>query len=589
MTKNASYLRLYLKSLSYVWHSSKTYVTLMFLIIPLQSLMPSFTIYFTNRLIEDLSNSESNSIYQLLFIWGTTFFISSITTPLLTAIQGKLTDFLTFKLNFDIMKKSQSLQTIDYFEDANFYNDIQILSSESNWRPVNLLIFGSSIISNSILFISMIILFFNFHPLIALLMIVSSLPQGFISYKIQQQSFETLVSNSEDSRHLDYYSQVLLSSNTIKDVRLFNLFDFFLTKYKEVFNRIQNSKQKNRNKKLFLASSFLTITTIINIISFIYIILKIKDGNLGVGSIMVFSTSLIYSSNAVTRLVEDSSMLYDTLLYMEKFFIFTNITSPNKKKNLSTFGSNTIEAIEFKNVSFSYKNSTKLVLNNISFKIKKGEKVAIVGENGAGKTTLVKLLCQFYNPQSGDILINNIPTTSCDPDSVRKNISAIFQDFSQFDLSLRENISISNLKDANNDKKIIQTLHRSGFDENISLETILGNKFENSINLSGGQWQKIALARAFFSDAPILILDEPTAALDARIEHYLFEKFLELTQEKTVFYITHRLSSVKQANKVLVLKDGKIHSFGTHEELIQQDEYYSELYSMQSSLYFENL
>lgn len=124
------------------------------------------------------------------------------------------------------MKKSQSLQTIDYFEDANFYNDIQILSSESNWRPVNLLIFGTSIISNSILFISMIILFFNFHPLIALLMIVSSLPQGFISYKIQQQSFETLVSNSEDSRHLDYYSQVLLSSNTIKDVRLFNLFDF---------------------------------------------------------------------------------------------------------------------------------------------------------------------------------------------------------------------------------------------------------------------------------------------------------------------------------------------------------------------------
>ena len=234
------YISLYIKSILYVWKSQKTSVSLMFIAIPLQSLMPSLTIYLTNLLIENLTKGVSERIYSILFVWGLSFLLSNISSPFLTAIQGKLTDYLTYKLNYDIMKKSKSIQTIDYFEDTIFYNDIQILSSESSWRPVNLLIFGTSVISNCILFISMLVLFYGFHPVIALLMILAILPQGIIAYKLQQQSFETLVSNSEDSRRLSYYSQALLSSETIKDIRLFNLYDFFLKKYTTVFEIIQS-------------------------------------------------------------------------------------------------------------------------------------------------------------------------------------------------------------------------------------------------------------------------------------------------------------------------------------------------------------
>lgn len=583
------YISLYIKSILYVWKSQKTSVSLMFIAIPLQSLMPSLTIYLTNLLIENLTKGVSERIYSILCVWGLSFLLSNISSPFLTAIQGKLTDYLTYKLNYDIMKKSKSIQTIDYFEDTIFYNDIQILSSESSWRPVNLLIFGTSVISNCILFISMLVLFYGFHPVIALLMILAILPQGIIAYKLQQQSFETLVSNSEDSRRLSYYSQALLSSETIKDIRLFNLYDFFLKKYTTVFEIIQSKNQKNRIKKLIVSAIFLVITTIISVSSFIYVIFEIKNGKLGIGSIMVFSTSMIYSSNAVIRLVTDSSMLYDTLLYMEKFFDFININSPTSDETSIEEFPNQIEEIEFKNVNFSYENNTTFALKNISFKVKKGEKIAIVGENGAGKTTLIKLFCHFYDLKSGDILINGNSINLYNPDIFRQNISAIFQDFSKFDLTLRENVSISNINQIYNDNRIIKTLNKSGFKQKITLDTVLGKKFKDSRELSGGQWQKIALARAFFSDASVLILDEPTSAIDARTEHFLFKKFIELTKSKTVFYITHRLSSVKQADKILVLRDGEINSYGNHEELIKNDSYYKELYTMQSSLYYDEL
>lgn len=583
------YISLYIKSILYVWKSQKTSVSLMFIAIPLQSLMPSLTIYLTNLLIENLTKGVSERIYSILCVWGLSFLLSNISSPFLTAIQGKLTDYLTYKLNYDIMKKSKSIQTIDYFEDTVFYNDIQILSSESSWRPVNLLIFGTSVISNCILFISMLVLFYGFHPVIALLMILAILPQGIIAYKLQQQSFETLVSNSEDSRRLSYYSQALLSSETIKDIRLFNLYDFFLKKYTTVFEIIQSKNQKNRIKKLIVSAIFLVITTIISVSSFIYVIFEIKNGKLGIGSIMVFSTSMIYSSNAVVRLVTDSSMLYDTLLYMEKFFDFININSPTSDETSIEEFPNQIEEIEFKNVNFSYENNTTFALKNISFKVKKGEKIAIVGENGAGKTTLIKLFCHFYDLKSGDILINGNSINLYNPDIFRQNISAIFQDFSKFDLTLRENVSISNINQIYNDNRIIKTLNKSGFKQKITLDTVLGKKFKDSRELSGGQWQKIALARAFFSDASVLILDEPTSAIDARTEHFLFKKFIELTKSKTVFYITHRLSSVKQADKILVLRDGEINSYGNHEELIKNDSYYKELYTMQSSLYYDEL
>lgn len=582
-----NYLSLYFKSFKYLWSASKSNVFVLLLVIPLQALLPSITLYIANYLIDNVYSLSNKILYIVLAAWGLSFLLNNVFAPLITLVQGKLTDDLTFKLNYDIMKKSEEIETIDYYEDHNFYNDIEILSSESSWRPVNLLVFGTSIISNAILFVSMLFIFASFHALIALAMLFVLVPQAIIAYSLQAQAFETLVSNSEESRKLEYYSQTLLSSKSIKEVRLYNLYKFFMDKYTASFNKIKKGVHKERKKKFRNSLFFLIVTALISVGTFIYIIYSIRKGSLGLGAIMLFASSVVYAMNSMSRLIEDSSLLYDTLLYMEKFFKFGDIKTAFESGNLEM--PENIDSIEFKNISFTYPNGDKKALNNISFSVNKGEKIAIVGENGAGKTTLVKLLSRFYKINDGDILINGVPISNYSYEAYREKIAAIFQDFAKFDLSIRENIVISDLNKKENIDEIELALKKSGFDKDFTanLDKVLGQRFEDSTDISGGQWQRLALARAFYSGAPILILDEPTSALDARIEYEIFQKFLELTEGKTVFFITHRLASVRQADKILVLKDGRVEAFDNHETLMKNDAYYRELYEMQSSLYYK--
>lgn len=582
-----NYLSLYFKSFKYLWSASKSNVFVLLLVIPLQALLPSITLYIANYLIDNVYSLSNKILYIVLAAWGLSFLLNNVFAPLITLVQGKLTDDLTFKLNYDIMKKSEEIETIDYYEDHNFYNDIEILSSESSWRPVNLLVFGTSIISNAILFVSMLFIFASFHVLIALAMLVVLVPQAIIAYSLQAQAFETLVSNSEESRKLEYYSQTLLSSKSIKEVRLYNLYKFFIDKYTASFNKIKKGVHKERKKKFRNSLFFLIVTALISVGTFIYIIYSIRKGSLGLGAIMLFASSVVYAMNSMSRLIEDSSLLYDTLLYMEKFFKFNDIKTVSESGNLEM--PDYIDSIEFKNISFTYPNGDKKALNNISFDVNKGEKIAIVGENGAGKTTLVKLLSRFYKIDDGAILINGVPISNYSYEAYREKIAAIFQDFAKFDLSIRENIVISDLNKKENKDEIELALKKSGFDKDFTanLDKVLGQRFEDSTDISGGQWQRLALARAFYSGAPILILDEPTSALDARIEYEIFQKFLELTEGKTVFFITHRLASVRQADKILVLKDGRVEAFDDHETLMKSDAYYRELYEMQSSLYYK--
>lgn len=590
MEKIFNYLNLYLKSLNFVWKTSKSIMLWMILMVPIQSILPSISIFITNIVVNKISSLNSINLTMLIAVWGVSFFLNNLISPLLVMIQGRMTDLLTYQLNTELMRKSERLQNISYFEDSEFYNDIQLLSSEASWRPVNLLVFGTSLISNAIVFASMLLMVSSVNILVSLLLFVVLIPQGIIAYRIQQQAFETLVSNSEESRKLDYYSQVLLSNNHIKDIRLYNLYIFFITKYTDVFTSITDKLQVDRRKKFTTSALFITLNSIVIILMFGYVIIQIKKGVLDLGVIFVFSTSIIYSINSMARLVEDSSLLYDTLLYMENFFKFIEIedelsTEVPITKTENNFGD---DIIEFRNVNFSYSNNSDLVLSNVSFKIAEGEKIAIVGENGAGKTTLVKLLCAFYPNYSGDIIVNNKSLREYELTDYRKQITSIFQDFSKFDISLRENVALSDLSRIFKNEDITKALDKGRFNmKDMSLDQVLGRKFDGGKELSGGEWQKVALSRAFFSNAPILILDEPTASIDAKAEYELFQDFLQLTQGKTVFYITHRLASVKFADKILVLKSGVIHSFGTHNELMNKDEYYRKLYKMQSSMYAE--
>ena len=280
-------------------------------------------------------------------------------------------------------------------------------------------------------------------------------------------------------------------------------------------------------------------------------------------------------------------MLYDTLLYMSNFFDFLALEEETSFGNQEVPGE--FDSLGFQNVSFTYPGADKATLSQVSFDMERGQKIALVGENGAGKSTLIKLLLGFYLADQGQVQFDGHNILDLDIDHYRQQFSAVFQDFAKFDLTVRENVALSRIDQVDDPHALQASLQRGGIEEGdlLTLDQTLGKRFEDSRELSGGQWQKLALARAFYSQAPILILDEPTAALDARAENQLVTKFLELAEDKTVLFVTHRLAMVKKADKVLVLKDGQVVGFDHHDQLLQHNAYYADLYALQADLYRE--
>lgn len=586
-----NYINLYIKSFRFVCRSSGKLTAALLLLVPVQALLPTVTLYLTDRIISQIQSGDPDLLALLLAVWGTAFIAGNLASPMVTFVQGQLTDQLTYRLNLSIMEQSERLQTIDHYEDSKFRDQISLLSSESSWRPVNLLVFGTSLMMNAISLVSMFMLLCSFQPVIAVLLFAALIPQGVLSYKIQQQAFETLVSNSEDSRKLAYYSETLLSAAHIKEVRLYRLYGFFQNKYRSAYRRIHASVQKGRVRQCVFASAFLILTGVVSVLGFCHIAYAVRGHRLDVGTILVYTSAIVYTIQGISRFVEDSSLLYDTLLYMSNLFSYLAIENAagfDGTREWTDFGEMKVE-----NLSFRYPQCEKQVLDEVSFSVKKGEKIAIVGENGAGKSTLVKLILRLYRQNSGTVKFDGVCFEDFEIESYRRQFGAVFQDFSRFDLTVRENVILSEECTQKTDEDVLAALRQSGFADgsvndmvnDIPCGQMLGKQFGDSRELSGGQWQKLALARAFYRDADILILDEPTAALDPETEFLVFNRFMELAKDKTVLFVTHRMASVRDADKVLFLKDGRVLGFDAHEVLLRTNGHYREICQMQASMY----
>jgi ATP-binding cassette subfamily B protein len=285
------------------------------------------------------------------------------------------------------------------------------------------------------------------------------------------------------------------------------------------------------------------------------------------------------------------SGITESAMYLQDYFEFVDMDlsseNPDQYREAPTEFK---DKISFKNVSFHYPQSNKNVLSNISFELKKGEKLALVGENGAGKTTLIKLLLRLYEPSSGEILMDGIPIKEYRKEDYQKMVGAIFQDFVKYYLTAKINIAVGNIEEEHNAEKIRNAAVQSLANDVIEslpegYEQGLGKRFKKGAELSGGQWQKIALARAYMSDAPIIILDEPTSALDARAESQVFQRFIGLSKDRTSIIISHRFSTVRMADRILVLNGGEVLELGTHEELLAKPQLYAELYDLQAEGY----
>ncbi|MFY0930130.1 ABC transporter ATP-binding protein [Lactobacillus paragasseri] len=581
--KLTQYFKELIQTYRLFFKSAPLVATCVLLLAPLQAVIPLLAVSAGQKVIDQVTNHSP--FMEMIIVWIVATAFQQFLPSLSTMVQGVLTDKLTGFINISLMKKSADLQSISIFDDSKYFDDLQMLRDDASWRPVNLIVFGVSVLQSFLTLAFMLIYLARYNWWLALLLLIVMVPQSISYYRIQQQSFETMVERSKNARYLHYYSGLLLDRRDAKEVRLFNMFPKIIEKYISLFEQTKKDVNQIRKKQLATSSLFVVLTVGVFGYGFYWFTNSVRIGALEVGVLLMFVSVIGYISTSMARVVEDSSLLYDSLLWIEKYFNFLEYQD-NFENGTKNFPDD-FENLSVKNLSFTYPFSNAEILHNVSFSVKSGEKIAIVGENGSGKSTLVKLLMRFYDPTNGKISVDNYDLKDFNIFDLHKNLSATFQDFSRFKLTLKENVITGY---SFNKDRVNNVLKASGLgdllaNDHLNLNTMLAKDFKNGTDLSGGQWQKVALARDLYADGKIEFLDEPTAALDAKSEAEIYQRFLKENDKKTIFFVTHRLSAVRFADKVLFLDGGKISGFDTHTNLLQTNPKYKEMYDLQKDAY----
>lgn len=543
--------------------------------------------------------------------------VADCISPTLTYIQQQLSDFLVRDVNRAILKKANSLPDISVFETPSFYDLLSRAQSAASYRPVQMVRDLSSLLKNLIGALFIVALLVSVEPWLAIAVIVLSLPQLALQVWHQREGWSVQDFDIAEVRRMRYYTSILTSDYHAKEVRLFGLGDLFLDRYTRTFDDFHERHGKIRFRQwLWNIGAAGFAATGAGVVS-AAIILKALTGNMTIGDMTMYLGALAQLEGYVSELIWSISLLYEGNLFAADFFAFLKVESPIKPSPISvkTPSSEMECRVEFENVTFKYPGSENEVLSNLNLTIEAGQTVALVGENGAGKTTIVKLLTRLHDPDSGRILIGGRDVRDIDIDRWREQIGVVFQDFSRYHMTARENIGLGRATLIDELSVVKAAAEKGGAAAVIrrlpaGYETMLGKWFvhkdEEGAELSGGEWQKIALSRAFMRsryspdnpttiddfenqdrapDAKLLILDEPTSSLDVQSEYDVYLRFHELTAGKTTLLISHRFSTVRMADHIIVLDKGAIIERGSHQELMEKDGTYARLYKLQADRY----
>jgi ATP-binding cassette subfamily B protein len=430
-----------------------------------------------------------------------------------------------------------------------------------------------------------------FAPWLIVLLAIALVPAFIGEAHFNAQSYSLNYARTPERRELDYVRQTGASAETAKEVKIFGLNAFLIERYRELATGFFEANRRIALRRAGWGSVLSAIGTVAYYVAYAYIVWRTLHGDFTIGDLTFLAGSFRRLRNLLENLLMGFSQVAGQALYLDDLFSFFEIRPeivppPNPR----SFPVPIREGFTFENVGFRYPGAERWAVRGLSFRLEAGEILALVGENGAGKTTLVKLLARLYDPDEGRILLDGHDLREYDLFAIRANIGVIFQDFVRYHFTAADNIAVGRIEARHDRARIVRAAERSLADEVIrrlprGYEQMIGKRFRTGVDLSGGEWQKIAIARAYMRDAQLLILDEPTAALDARSEFEVFRRFKELSQGKTVVLISHRFSSVRMADRIVVLMDGAVEAMGTHEELLAQGGRYAELFELQAAGY----
>jgi len=478
-----------------------------------------------------------------------------------------------------------------HFEDNQTNNLIQKVKDMYDYKPSNVANRFIWMIGDLIRVVTSILIVLTFSMPAFILVLITTIPGLIANMKLGSDSWDIWDGNSLDRRKYWWAKEVLSKEDSIMELRIFRTSDYLMNLVKNIYSRFTEKERKNQVKRAFLESIFGNLSTLGSLGFWIIAITSTLNGQITLGLLTFYVASTNSFSTALASFFRYLSAQYEDSLYLVDFFKFLNLENIIKEGKVAIEDTKKVPVIEFRNVSFKYTNSERYVLQDFNLTINPGERIALVGVNGAGKTTLIKLLCRFYDVTEGTILIDGIDIRDLTFESLYTKMGVLFQDFirySQFDV--KTNIELGDLNNIGNTDKVNEAVFKADAQTFIDLyekklEQILDKSIEGGVNPSGGQWQRIALARAFFRNAPILILDEPTSAIDAKAEFEIFERLYEFSIGKSVIIVSHRFSTVRKADKIYVLDKGTIVEQGSHAELLALNGKYAEAFKTQAKGY----
>jgi ATP-binding cassette subfamily B protein len=601
MSKNPRYGRLFdptpfRQGFALVWESGPGLTVLQLALLVLQGVVPLLALYLIKEIVDAIAGAMAGGAKdpaRFTLLIGLAGGVAIVGAALRT-LSGMVTEVQSLRLSDqvqDVLHAKSVEVDLQYYESPEYHDTLHRAQMEAPFRPARIVTELAQVGQGGLSLLGMMGLLLSFHWLLVVALLAAALPGIFIKARYSNRLYHWLHKQTSIQRMTRYLSLLLTTIESAKEIRLFDLGAVFHSRHRELRRKITDERLRlvRQRSGFELLGAAVAIAAVFG--SMFAIAERAFAGSITVGHMVMYFGAFQRAQDFFRDMLAGLAGLYEDNLFLTDFTRFIElkpaVVDPASPR---TFPRPLSQGIEFDRVTFRYPGTEADVLDNVSFAIRPGEHVALVGENGSGKTTLVKLLCRLYDPTSGGIRIDGIDLRDLSIRDLRAELAVVFQDYARYQLTVRDNIWVGNVALPTDTPRIEEAARRTGADSVIQAlphgyETMLGRQFEKGGELSIGQWQKLALARAFLRETQIIVLDEPTAALDPRAEAEVFDQFHELARGRTAILISHRLSTVRRADRILVLVNGHIAEVGAHDELIERAGVYAHLFETQARPY----
>lgn len=582
-------------TLRIVWQSGPLVVTGGLIARVAASFLPLGLLWVTKLIIDNivraatLHTAVSSRFWWLVAIEFSLAVGNSVVARLIDFLDSLLADNYSRYVSILVMKHAAELD-LQAYEDPVFYDRLERARVQATDRLGMIQAIGR-LVQQTITAVLMSVSIMVFSPWLMLLLCAGVLPAFLGESHFAFLGYEKNFRQTPIRRQLDYLRQLAGSKEAAKELKLFRLSGFLAERFTALSNRVYDEDVALARRRFALGSWLSMVGTMGYYAAYVFVIWKTLLGAITIGSLTFLAGAIQQASLNIQQVFSTLAGIADQALFLTDLLAFFDMQpSIRSKANALPIPRPIRQGIEFRGVSFCYPGTERLVLQGLDLCLDVGERLALIGENGEGKTTVVKLITRLYDPTEGEILLDGIDLREYRLEELHEEIGVIFQDFMRYELTARENLGVGRIEELTNTELLADAAEKSQADEVIerlplAYEQMLGRRFEGGVDLSGGEWQKLALARAYLRDAQLLILDEPTAALDARSEFEVFHRFTELTAGKTALFISHRFSTVRMADRIVVLKGGAVAEDGSHQQLLSLGGLYAEMFSMQAASY----